>query len=141
LIAVVKENGDVLPAAALDALGHIGPAVTPVLLEVLNQKDDELRTVALDNLGEALRPTVTDAPAELVAEVDRQAKAAVPVIVKILQEGKDGVRQKAAETLGRIGPRAQEAVPALKAALEDKQEAVQQQAREALKKIAPAKPE
>ena len=83
---------------------------------------------------------MADAPPELVAEVDWQAKAA-PAIVKHLQGGKDSVRQKAAATLRRIGPRAQEAVPALKAALEDKQEAVQQQAREALKKIAPAKAE
>jgi HEAT repeat protein len=59
--------------------------------------------------------------------------AAVPALMKALQEGNPSVRVYAAQILGEIGPAAKDAVPALEATLPDP--SLRAQAETALQKI------
>jgi HEAT repeat protein len=136
LLEVVKERGKAIlrDPTVVDAVGNIGPAVTPVLLEVLKNADEGLREIALENLGDALA-VPEEAPPEVLAEIDKQAKAVLPAATAALKDDKARVRQKAAELLGKLGSRAKDAAGALKEAQSDKDEGVQKKAAEALKKI------
>lgn len=64
-------------------------------------------------------------------------KAAVPVLVELLEDEHEQVRRQAALTLGHIGPDAQLGVPALIRLLRDQSQSVRNAARFALKEIAP----
>ncbi|MFQ5795664.1 MAG: HEAT repeat domain-containing protein [Candidatus Bipolaricaulia bacterium] len=63
--------------------------------------------------------------------------AAVPTLIKVLQDKDVDVRQEAAEALGKIGPDARDAVPALVEALRDEDWSVRQFSAWALRKIGP----
>ena len=83
--------------AAAEALGRIGAAAVPALVESLQNPDAAVRLKAIEVLG----------------RMGDDAKDAVPQLVRLLDDPDLNVRKAAARTLGRIGPAAQQAVPAL----------------------------
>jgi HEAT repeat protein len=83
--------------AAADALGRIGPAAVPSLMETLRDPDPKVRLKAI----------------EVLARMGGDAKDAVPELIRLLEDPDEPVRKAAIRTLGRIGPPAKEAVPAL----------------------------
>jgi hypothetical protein len=82
---------------AADALGRIGAAAVPALIEGLRSPDPAVRLKAVEVLG----------------RMGPDAKDAVPDLVRLLDDPEEPIRRAATRTLGRIGPPAQEAVPAL----------------------------
>jgi HEAT repeat protein len=89
--------------AAAEALGRIGPAAVPALIEALRSPEPAVRRKAAEVLGR-MGPDAKDATAELI---------------RLLDDPDESVRKAATRTLGRIGPSAQEAVPALMRSLLD----------------------
>jgi HEAT repeat protein len=83
--------------AASDALGRIGPAAVPSLIETLKSPDPAVRLKAIEVLG----------------RMGSAAEPAVPDLIRLLEDTDPEVRKAAARTLGRIGPNAEAAVPAL----------------------------
>ena len=83
--------------AAADALGRIGPAAVPSLIETLRDPDPKVRLKAI----------------EVLARMGADAKDAVPELIRLLEDPDEEVRKAAIRTLGRIGPAAKDAVPAL----------------------------
>ena len=82
---------------AADALGRIGAAAVPALIEGLRSPDPAVRLKAVEVLG----------------RMGPDAQDAVPDLVRLLDDPDEAIRKAATRTLGRIGPPAQEAVPAL----------------------------
>ena len=82
---------------AADALGRIGAAAVPALIEALRSSDAAVRLKAVEVLG----------------RMGPDAKDAVPDLVRLLDDPEEPIRRAATRTLGRIGPPAQEAVPAI----------------------------
>jgi HEAT repeat protein len=89
---------------ASDALGRMGEAAVPALVEALHNADPEVREQA----GRAL------------ALIGPKATAAVPELILLLDDDSEPVRRQAARALGQIGPAAQAAIPALIKQLERK---------------------
>jgi hypothetical protein len=83
--------------AAAEALGRIGAAAVPALVQTLQDPDPAVRLTAVEVLG----------------RMGADARDAVPHLVRLLDDPNLAVRKAAARTLGRIGPAAHEAVPAL----------------------------
>jgi hypothetical protein len=83
--------------AAADALGRIGPAAVPNLVEALHSQDATVRLKAIEVLG----------------RMGSDAHEAVPELINLLDDPDPTVRKAAARTLGLIGPAANAAVPAL----------------------------
>ena len=83
--------------AATDALGRIGPAAVPALVETLKSPDPAARLKGIEVLG----------------RMGPGAAPAVPDLIRLLDDPDPEVRKAAARTLGRIGPAADAAVPAL----------------------------
>jgi len=83
--------------AAADALGRIGSAAVPTLIDALHSPDRAVRIKAIEVLG----------------RMGSDAKDAVPQLVKLLDDPDEAVRKSASRTLGRIGPLADSAVPSL----------------------------
>jgi HEAT repeat protein len=87
----------VLSGAASQALGKLGKAAVPALIEIA-QKKGIGGTTAL----------------EALATIGPDAKEAVPGLIKLLGDNRgSGIRTAAADALGAIGPDAKEALPAL----------------------------
>lgn len=76
--------------------------------------------------------------AKALAEVGKEAKAAVPELSRALKDEDAFVRRFAAQALGAIGPDAKAAVSALQGALGDAKKEVGEAAADALGKIGPA---
>jgi len=87
--------------AAAEALGRIGPAALPQLVELLRSERAEVRLIA----------------AQVIARMGSDAKDAVPALIPLLDDPDERVRKAATRTLGRIGPDAAAAVPELLKAL------------------------
>jgi len=83
--------------AAADALGRIGPAAVPALIEALRSPAAPARQKA----------------AEVLGRMGTDAKEATPELIRLLDDPDEEVRKAATRTLGRIGPPASDAVPAL----------------------------
>jgi HEAT repeat protein len=83
--------------AAEDALGRIGAAAVPALIDTLHSDDPNVRRKAIEVLG----------------RMGEEAAPAVPVLTALLNDPDPSVRKVAARTLGQIGPPAKDAVPAL----------------------------
>ena len=83
--------------AAAEALGRIGAAAVPSLVETLRSPHAAVRLKGVEVLG----------------RMGADAREAVPQLVQLLDDPDLAVRKAAARTLGRIGPAAHEAVPAL----------------------------
>ncbi len=121
------------------ALGRIGAAAVPVLIEALKAKDGEQQALAADALKQ-IGPAAKDAVPALVevakggegthvvgrinalaalGRIGPKAAEAVPALIELVK-GKGAppaVRSQAAIALGQIGPGARDAVPALAAAV------------------------
>ena len=82
------------------ALSKIGPASVPPLIEAVKQDDMGLRIGGARALG----------------GLGKQARDAVPVLIGLLADGRDPIREEVIAALGLIGP---DAGPALVAALAD----------------------
>lgn len=83
--------------AAEDALGRIGAAAVPALVQALRGTDLEVRRKAIEVLG----------------RMGDEAAAAVPDLIPLLDDPDPQIRRATARTLGQIGPSAKDAVPAL----------------------------
>lgn len=83
--------------AAEDALGRIGAAAVPALVQALHSPDQQVRKKAIEVLG----------------RMGDEAAAAVPDLIPLLDDADPLIRKSAARTLGQIGPSAKDAVPAL----------------------------
>jgi HEAT repeat protein len=79
------------------ALGRIGQAAVPSLVQTLRHRDPEVRKQA----------------ALVIARIGPEAYDAVPELTDLLGDPDEDVRKSAARALGQIGPKAAEAVPAL----------------------------
>jgi hypothetical protein len=89
---------------ASDALGRIGEAAVPSLIEALNHPDPEVREQA----------------ARALSLIGPKSVAAVPELIKLLDDESEPVRRQAARALGQVGPAAKAAIPALIRQLERK---------------------
>lgn len=83
--------------AAAEALGRIGAAAVPHLVEALSSHDPQVRRKAVEVLG----------------RMGPDAAEAVAALVPLLDDPDERVRKAAIRTLGQIGPAAKDAVPAL----------------------------
>ena len=83
--------------AAKDALGRIGSAAVPALVNALHDPDPTVRLKAVEVLG----------------RMGDDAAPAVPDLIRLLDDPNPDVQKSATRTLGRIGPAANAAVPAL----------------------------
>jgi hypothetical protein len=83
--------------AAKDALGRIGAAAVPALVNALHDPDPTVRLKAIEVLG----------------RMGDDAAPAVPDLIRLLDDPNPDVQKSATRTLGRIGPAAKAAVPAL----------------------------
>jgi hypothetical protein len=83
--------------AAKDALGRIGAAAVPALVNALHDPDPAVRLKAIEVLG----------------RMGDDAAPAVPDLIGLLNDANPDVQKAATRTLGRIGPAAKAAVPAL----------------------------
>jgi HEAT repeat protein len=120
--SMLQESDPNNQVLAADALGRMGPAAeeaVPDLVQVLNVRNDTVRSRA----GKALAD---------IGEV------AVPSLISALKQQEPSVRIAAADTLGNIGPAAKEAVPALATLLGDEDQEVSRHAASALGRIGPA---
>ena len=70
-------------------------------------------------LVKMLQSTNPDVARGAAHDLIMSGATAVPVLLKLLQEGSASVRGYAIQILGEIGPAAKDAVPALEAALQD----------------------
>jgi hypothetical protein len=82
---------------AAAALGRIGRAAVPSLIQTLAHRDAQVRRQA----------------ALVLARIGPDAADAVPELTALLDDPEESVRKAAARALGQIGPEAAEAVPAL----------------------------
>src|SRR5262249_6833255 len=96
------------PSAEFPLRKHPDPAAVPVLVELLNDKDRDIRLLAVRCLG-LLRG---------------EAKPAVPGLTKALKDKNVSIRRDVALVLGNMGADAHEAVPQLICSLDDDGEAV-----------------
>src|SRR5262249_36513071 len=124
--ALVGCLGDAKVGAAADALERIGKPGVPHLAEALKSRDRPTRLAvarALGNLGANAGPACTELVALLaerqtragaVQVLSRIGKAAVPALIKALDNEDHEVRRAVALALGYIGPNAEEAAGKLK---------------------------
>jgi len=82
---------------AADALGRIGAAAVPALVQQLSSPDAAVRLKAV----------------EVLSRIGPEAESASPQLIPLLDDPDPAVRKAAARTLGQIGPAAKDAVPAL----------------------------
>jgi hypothetical protein len=115
-IKLLKEKNFQIRAYAIQALGQMGEAAIPALLEALGNGDNRVHTGATEALG-------------------RMGETAIPALIKALGNGDDRVRAGAAEALGRMGPRAAAAIPALTVNLFDENIEVREQTDYAIRRI------
>ena len=104
------------------ALGNIGPAAVPALIEALRSADPEIRNGA----------------AFALSKVEPGPVQAVAALVSALEDPEVRVRTQAAWALENIGLAAQDAIPALEQSLRDSDEGFATTAARALGAIGPA---
>jgi hypothetical protein len=85
------------PEIAVDALGRIGTASLPALVELLHDRDERLRI----------------ASARAIAVMGPEAKTAVPDLTAALSDPSADVRKNVMRALGQMGPAAAPAIDGL----------------------------
>jgi len=109
-------------AAAVEALGELGPAASGALPALRHCLDDDVESVRCEAAVAIWKITGDLTPAVLVG-------------VELLAHEDWSVRCVGAEHLGLLGPDAAQAIPALEEALDDEVEAVRAEAEQALDRI------
>jgi hypothetical protein len=164
-ISALQGESETARLDAAYALGKMGAAAVPGLVEVLRQEAEaflknnldkshtnpsQLYSVyALSAIGApavpALIETLRDknwwvraAASDILGDIGLPAQAAVPALLAALRDESAWVRRNATEALGIIGPAAQAAVPALIALLTDEHSWVRHNAVSTLARIGPA---
>ncbi len=154
LIAQLKDSNAKVRAKAAQVLGTMGPiaqAAVPALINLLKDRDNEVRHKAYDAFVAVLAgadkqtgvaifsaalkhqdPEIREAFAMGLGEMGVEAKAVVPALVEALTDSSRRVRQEVAHTLGKMGVEAKAAVPALIKALQDEDDDFREQAIEVL---------
>ena len=113
LVAAVRDRSPEVRMQALNALGLIGPDAVAPLAKVLDEDtDDRVR-------GDAAR---------VLAFYGKDAKPAIPALIRAARDRNSFVRLAALATLGAVGTDAKEALPVLLEALESKNLPTQTQA-------------
>jgi HEAT repeat protein len=110
------------PFQILEVVQYLGAAGTPLIVEALKTKDNELRKQAM----------------KVLRSLGPDAESAVPALIKGLEDRDAEMRQEAARALKSIGPRAEAAVPGLTLRLNDKDALVQCWSADALGSIGSA---
>ena len=146
-------GGRVAAAKALWLVGGQPDRVVPVLIEAL--QDPRVRWQASFVLGEigpgageaasaliaALKqekvPRALRAPPSSAVALGRIGRAAVPDLIRTLQDQESSARTSAAIALGMMGPQAEQAIPGLVRLLDDPDEEVRQASVLSLGAIAP----
>ena len=93
---------------AIDAIGRLGAAAIPTLIEVMNESNASVR----------------EGTAQALGLMGPDAAPAVPVLIRALDDRDVLVRRWSIEALGAVGPRVASLAPALVAALDHKDTAV-----------------
>ncbi len=148
------ETGGKCQEQAMKALGKLGGSAAPAIpaLEkvVAGDQDSQLQWVAANALADIGEPaldalivclgnddtTIQYVAAESIGEIGPAASAAVPALIKALEESKPASAKMFFDALGGVGPGASQAVPVLVEYLQD--EELGKYAAEALGKIGPA---
>jgi hypothetical protein len=141
--------------SALEAVTLVGPAAgkaVPAIINLLNDRDVELRRAAPQTLGRLGPLTRSVVPALVMALTNGDwyaeenavralgamgpaASNAIPALVIELKHVHPDFRSYAAEALGNVGPGARMAIPALLTAMRDQNPMVREAARSALLRI------
>jgi len=163
LIKELESEDKFVKRKAAEDLGQMGAAAksaVPALVRAIEDRDQQVwfhSVMALARIG----PDAEEAIPALVAALDtsknprgrdamrrqvwyrtayalgRIGAAAMPSLLKALDDEKTSVRSGAAKALGFVGPAAKEATPQLVARLNDSESEVRQQSAEALSQIGP----
>jgi HEAT repeat protein len=153
LIEVLKKDESVeMRQAAVSLLPRFGEDALPHLKLALTDKDENLRWMAANSLGQ-LGPAAKKAIPDLVQVAKRDASAnvrayavqaiaqtgpeSVDILVEFLKEKDSSVRQIVVTVLGQFGARAKPAVPLLIEALKDKDATTRWMAAQTLGQIGP----
>lgn len=142
--------------AAVEALGRIGPAARPALVEAGRRGSNAVKTRVPDALGIIDSLDITDVPslvralegrsvpsevraraAEVLADLTPPPAAALPAFVRILRAKDDSPKQFAALALERLAPADRDAIEALVLNLKHDIPGVRGRAALALSKIGP----
>jgi HEAT repeat protein len=106
LLELLREEDDISRLAAIWTLGRIGPPAKAALEPLRKLREDSDVQLSME---------VADA----VRRIEKQPPAAVPILVRSLQEDDERIRATAGRILSDIGADAREAVPQLRANLKD----------------------
>jgi HEAT repeat protein len=101
--AFATEDESLLSWPMVNALGRLGAAAVPALLDLLKSEQPGVPMAAM-RLAEKLGPV---------------AKSAVPALIAVLSQGNEYERESAIQALGSIGPDARAAVPLLERTLKE----------------------
>lgn len=157
LVQVIRDDDPKVRRAAIAALGRLGPDAqdsVPVLLQVYEDRNEEqeIRWAAIAAFGQMgtgaedavpvmikmMAKDINSAGAgQIQMAVTHMGPAAVPELVRLLQDENAEVRAHAAVALNWIGPGARDAVPELIRSLEDDANSVRQGAAFALLRVGP----
>jgi HEAT repeat protein len=157
LIRLMKKGSEDLAWTASSILGGMGENAVPVLLEVLTNRQTDLRfrTAALGTairhpptngalLVPVLMPYLTNLDAEcrglaatMLGELQAMPSNAVPGLVGLLRDQDGNTRYRAINALGRFGTDARGACASLLPVLKDSDGSMRQAAEIALRAIAP----
>ncbi len=115
----------------LRALIKIGPASVPELIRLIENRP----WPGEYGEGKMNYPGMGKDLVVALGMIGAKAKSAVPILIPLLENEHDEIRQATVQALGEIGGSAKDSIPALKQALDDKNPDIRIAAAEALKKI------
>ena len=135
LIAGLRDTDESVRLNSAYALGGMGAAVVPALMQALRE---EAEALAETNVAKTAANPQGGNPADLysVQALTEVGQPSVPALISALSDASWPTRAAAADTLGNLGSFAEEAVPALIQGLRDESLWVRRNAAEALGTIA-----
>jgi hypothetical protein len=151
LVRTLRDKKPHVREAAATALGQFGPAAAKAVSALINAFEDREKivrlqaAVALGKIGPAAAsaaPALTvllDDEREILecaaGALERIGPAAGPALIKVLAEGNESARRRAAEGLEVIEPATPEVLSALNKALKDEERSVRDAATRALERL------